>query len=111
LIRSDPSSRELIYAEVPNGGLVFMERSKALENIAFRAAVTWGDFRTPTLYERALADLDAEENPQECDRKLFKPVSERIRPFVRLDASVIVRTNLEAQCRAAALGSNGDRCR
>ena len=62
---TDPSSRDLIYGESPMGGLVFMERSKALENIAFRAAVTWGDFRkgAPTLYERALADLDAEENP------------------------------------------------
>jgi hypothetical protein len=72
---TDPSSRDLIYGEAPNGGLVFMERSKALENIAFRAAATWGDFRkgAPTLYERALADLDAEENPppdtQELDHE------------------------------------------
>lgn len=42
-----------------------VERSKALENVAFRAAVTWGDFRkgAPALYERALEVLEAEENP------------------------------------------------
>jgi hypothetical protein len=72
---TDPSSRDLIYGDAPNGGLVFMERCKAFENIAFRAAVTWGDFRkgAPTLYERALADLGAEENPppdtQELDHE------------------------------------------
>jgi hypothetical protein len=56
---ADPLSRDLIYGEAPNGGLVFMERSRAFENIAFRAAVTWGDFRkgAPTLYDRALARL------------------------------------------------------
>ena len=52
-----PSKRpsHLIYGEATMGGLVFIERSKALENIAFRAAVTWGDFRkgTPTLYTRS----------------------------------------------------------
>jgi hypothetical protein len=42
---TDPSSRDLIYGEAPNGGLVFIERSKALENIAFPTAGTWGDFR------------------------------------------------------------------
>jgi hypothetical protein len=69
------SSCDLIYGEVAFSGLVFMERSKALENIAFRAAVTWGDFRkgAPTLYERALEVLDAEENPppdtQELDHE------------------------------------------
>jgi hypothetical protein len=54
---------DLIYGNAPCGRLVFMERSKALENIAFRKAKTWGDFRkgAPTLYERALSDLDNEE--------------------------------------------------
>jgi hypothetical protein len=54
---------DLIYGNGPCG-LVFMERSKALENIAFRKAKTWGDFRkgAPTLYERALSDLDNEED-------------------------------------------------
>ena len=54
---------DLIYGNAPFGRLVFMERSKALENIAFRKAKTWGDFRkgAPTLYERALSDLDNEE--------------------------------------------------
>jgi hypothetical protein len=54
---------DLIYGNGPCG-LVFIERSKALENIAFRKAKTWGDFRkcAPTLYERALSDLDNEED-------------------------------------------------
>src|SRR5262249_15659945 len=54
---------DLIYGNAPCGRLVFMERSKALDNIAFRKAKTWGDFRegAPTLYERALSDLDNEE--------------------------------------------------
>jgi hypothetical protein len=59
---ADTSRRlDLIYG-APCGRLVFMERSKALENIAFRNAKTWGDFRNgaPTLYERAL-DLNNEE--------------------------------------------------
>jgi hypothetical protein len=49
-----------------------MERSKALENIAFRTAVTWGDFRkgAPALYERALSYLDCEENPPPDTREL-----------------------------------------
>jgi hypothetical protein len=68
----DPSSRDLIYGKAPNGGLVFMERGKAFENLAFRAAVIWGDFRkgAPTLYERVLADLDAEEDPPPDTQKL-----------------------------------------
>lgn len=41
---------------------------------------------------------------QECDRKLFRTIPGRARPFVRLDASAIVRTNLEAQYRSFALG-------
>ena len=40
---TDPSSRDLIYVEAPNGGLVFTERPEALENIAFRTAGTWGE--------------------------------------------------------------------
>jgi hypothetical protein len=55
---------DLIYGNAPCGRLVFMERSKALENIAFWKAKTWGDFRkgAPTLYERALSHLDNEED-------------------------------------------------
>jgi hypothetical protein len=58
-------SRDLIYGNAPSGELVFVERSKALENKAFYTAVTWGDFRkgAPTLYELALSILDAEEDP------------------------------------------------
>ena len=54
---------DLIYGNAPCGRLVFIERSKALENMAFRKAKTWGDFRkdAPTLYERALSDWDNEE--------------------------------------------------
>lgn len=47
---------DLIYGEDPFGDLVFVERAKAEENIAFWKAKTWGDLRVaaPMLYERAL---------------------------------------------------------
>ncbi len=59
-----PVSLDLIYGNTATGDLVFMERSKALENVAFSTAVTWGDFRegAPELYERALEQLDRDED-------------------------------------------------
>jgi hypothetical protein len=66
----------LIYG-MHQGSLVFMERDKALENIAFFHAKTWGDLRAnaPELYERGLEwrDCDTDEEPpddQELDHQI-----------------------------------------
>ena len=54
---------KIIYGITPLGVLVFMERSKALENVAFRDAETWGDFRkkAPELYKQATSELEDED--------------------------------------------------
>lgn len=71
-VPADPSPRDLIYGETAFRSLVFVERSKALENIAFRAATTWGELRqsAPTLYERAISGLGTDEDDVPDDREL-----------------------------------------
>jgi hypothetical protein len=59
--------RDLIYGISPLGNLVFIERHKALENLAFREAETWGDLRenAPLLYERAVLSYESEGDEDE----------------------------------------------
>ena len=73
----DPSPCDLIYGNRPDTNLVFMERSKALENFAFWAAVTWGDFRksAPALYEWALGYEDEDTAPADDDELDHEPLS------------------------------------
>lgn len=59
---------KIIYGITPLGVLVFMERSKALENVAFRDAETWGDFRrnAPELYKQAISELGGDDEDEDA---------------------------------------------
>jgi hypothetical protein len=73
-IARKPNPLDLIYGELASS-LVFVERSIAKENIAFRSATRWGDFRigAPLLYERAIENLEAEEEALPHDNQVFDP--------------------------------------